>query len=279
MKLKETLLSTAVIENNEFLDQYITLINNNKQTQKEKYKHQRHHIIPQSYYKMNKLEIDNSQNNLVYLTHYDHLLAHYLLYKCSIYPFKQHCALSCKYIIGSMQVSIDEIPFLNNDEYNRMIEESIMYTSEKTVGHTMSEDSKRKLSRLARDRMLGSTRSQETRKKISESHRGKKASEAAKAKMSRNHADVSGDKNPAKGRHWFNNGVSRLYLKDSDIVPEGFVRGNLPKSADETAKRKESLKGKNTWGRTFHWFNNGTIETMSSECPAGFKKGRLKKNK
>lgn len=279
MGLKEILLSTAVIENNEFLDKYITLINNNRQTQKEKYKHQRHHIIPQSYYRMNKSEIDNSQNNLVYLTHYDHLLAHYLLYKCSIYPLKPQCALACKLVFGAMQVSISEIPFINEAEYNSMIEESIRYSSEKNIGHSMSEESRHKLSRLTRERMLGSTRSHETRKKISESHIGKKVSEATKDKMSRNHADVSGDKNPAKGRHWFNNGVSRLYLKDSDTIPEGFVRGNLPKSAQETVKRKESLKGKNTWGRNFHWFNNGIIETMASECPAGFKIGRLKKNK
>lgn len=275
--LKQKLLETSLIEDNMFLDQYIKLVNDNRQIEKEKYKHQKHHVIPQAYYRMKNLPVDNSRSNVVYLTHYNHLLAHYLLYKCSVYPLKQQCALACKFIFGSTGVTISEIPFLNELEYNKMVEESIRYTADKTTGHTLSEAARLKLGKLARDRMLGTTRSVETRKKISESHKGKKVSEATKEKMSKNHRDVKGDKNPAKGRHWFNNGVTRLYLKDSDPVPEGFVRGNLPKSLEETAKRKESLKGKNTWAKNSHWFNNGTIEIMAKECPTGFEKGRLKK--
>lgn len=277
MELKTKLLEMGVVEDNDYLTQYIELINSNKQTTKEKYKHQEHHIIPKSCYKINGLTVDNSNDNLVYLTHYDHLLAHYLLYKCSKYPFKQQCALACKLIFGANKMSISEIPFLDAVEYNAMIEDSIKYNTEKVMGHTMSEESRRKLSKITRERMLGSVKSEETKMKISNSNKGKAKSAAARENMSKNHADVKGNKNPASGRHWFNNGINRLYLKDSDVIPDGYTRGNLPKSAEETRKRKESLRGKNTWAKGSHWFNNGVIEIMAKECPDGFKKGRLKK--
>ena len=146
--------------------QYIELINSNKQTTKEKYKHQEHHIIPKSCYKIKGLTVDNSNDNLVYLTHYDHLLAHYLLYKCSKYPFKQQCALACKFIFGANKMSISEIPFLDAAEYNAMIEDSIRY-----------------ISKITKERMLGSIRSEETKIKISNSNKGKIVSTTTRENM------------------------------------------------------------------------------------------------
>lgn len=47
-------------------------------------KFERHHIIPRSWYKFNKMEVDNSKSNLVPLTHEQHILVH----KLSIYCIK-----------------------------------------------------------------------------------------------------------------------------------------------------------------------------------------------
>ena len=44
--LKEKLLSLGIVEDNEYLDFYCTLIENNRDTKREKYKTQKHHIIP-----------------------------------------------------------------------------------------------------------------------------------------------------------------------------------------------------------------------------------------
>ena len=80
--LKEKLLSLGVFLDNEYLDFYCTLIVNNKSTAIEKFKTQKHHIIPKTYYKLNSLNIDNSCDNIVNLLYSDHILAHYYLCLC-----------------------------------------------------------------------------------------------------------------------------------------------------------------------------------------------------
>ena len=80
--LKEKLLSLGVFLDNEYLDFYCTLIINNKDTIKERFITQKHHIIPKTYYKLNNIEINNSKNNIVNLLYKDHILAHYYLCLC-----------------------------------------------------------------------------------------------------------------------------------------------------------------------------------------------------
>ncbi len=81
--LKETLLGLGVFIDNEHLDFYCQIIENNKDTKFVKRLTEKHHIIQRSYYKLNNLEIDNSSENLVYLSHFDHCLAHYHLCECT----------------------------------------------------------------------------------------------------------------------------------------------------------------------------------------------------
>lgn len=82
--LKEKLLSLGVFLDNEYLDFYCTLILKNKNTKFTKRVTEKHHIIQRSYYKLTGLEIDNSAENMVYLSHFDHCLAHYYLCECTI---------------------------------------------------------------------------------------------------------------------------------------------------------------------------------------------------
>ena len=77
MNLKEKLLSLDVVSDNEYLDKYVKLIEYNRNTKREKFKTQMHHIVPRSYYKHCQKHVDNSKHNLVYLTHRNHVLAHY----------------------------------------------------------------------------------------------------------------------------------------------------------------------------------------------------------
>ena len=74
---------------------------------------------------------------------------------------------------------------------------------------------------------------------------GKKHSEETRKKMSEHHADVSGENNPFYGK----------------------------KHSEETRKKmSDAIKG-------MHFYNNGIVQIRSFECPIGFTKGRLKKNK
>lgn len=81
--LKQKLLDLNIFEDNEYLDKYVELIESNRETKKERFKTDKHHIIPRCYFHLNKIKIDNSKENLVNLLYKDHVLAHYYLVLCS----------------------------------------------------------------------------------------------------------------------------------------------------------------------------------------------------
>lgn len=106
-KLKATLLSMEnFVLDNLYLDKYVSLIFKNLTTKKEKFTHQIHHIVPVSYFKSNQLEIDNSSQNKVSLTHEEHLLAHYFLTKCcATQRLRLANASAIKFILASDTLS------------------------------------------------------------------------------------------------------------------------------------------------------------------------------
>lgn len=78
---KETLLNTGYFIDNNYLDSYLELIS--KKYPKKNYM-EKHHILPRSYFKITKQKIDNSKENIIYLSYYNHILAHYYLSLCTI---------------------------------------------------------------------------------------------------------------------------------------------------------------------------------------------------
>lgn len=97
--IKEKLLNLGIIDNNDYFEKYTQLIINNVETKKQKYKTQRHHIIPRCYYKRNNLEVDNSLDNLVNLLYQDHILAHYYLCMCiKDENIKHDCIMAFTYL-------------------------------------------------------------------------------------------------------------------------------------------------------------------------------------
>jgi len=83
MTLKEKLLDIGLCIDNEYLDKYVELIESNRETKREKFKTQKHHIIPRFYYRENNLDVDNSKENYINLQYKDHFIAHLLLALCS----------------------------------------------------------------------------------------------------------------------------------------------------------------------------------------------------
>lgn len=86
--MKEKLLGLGVFIDNEYLDLYCSLIESNRQTKKEKFKTQQHHIVQKAYYQLKGKELDNTQANLVNLLYKDHALAHYYLALCVVDDLK-----------------------------------------------------------------------------------------------------------------------------------------------------------------------------------------------
>ncbi len=93
----------------------------------------------------------------------------------------------------------------------------------------LSEEHKRKISESEKGRKF----SEETKKKISEANKGKKLSEETKMKLSKLN----------KGK----------------------------KLSEETKKKMSKIK------KGLHWFNNGKINKFCHECPEGFILGKLNK--
>lgn len=84
LDLKQTLVNLRGFEDNEFLEQYCTLIERHKRIPKRARVTNAHHIIPKSWFKINNYEIDNSLINLVNLPYREHVLAHYYLCLCTV---------------------------------------------------------------------------------------------------------------------------------------------------------------------------------------------------
>ena len=93
---KRIFIDLEICIDNEYLDKYVELIS--LEGLDSRFNHsQGHHIIPRYYYNTSNLNIDDSMDNIVYLSFYNHILAHYYLYNCSandLYKSKNTSAIS-----------------------------------------------------------------------------------------------------------------------------------------------------------------------------------------
>lgn len=98
---------------NEYLDKYIEIVNKDESTSKYT---ERHHIVPKSYFKLKKEKIDNSSTNIVKLTYFNHILAHYYLSLCTIEQLKFSNILAFIMLIDANfeLLAISEIDLINN---------------------------------------------------------------------------------------------------------------------------------------------------------------------
>lgn len=82
--IKEKLLEySQYFIDNEYLDLYCSLILDNLTTEYQKGKTEKHHIVQRKLYSLLNIKINNSKENLVNLSHFNHCLAHYYLCLCT----------------------------------------------------------------------------------------------------------------------------------------------------------------------------------------------------
>jgi hypothetical protein len=140
LEIKRSLLDTELIEDNQYLDEYVELIVNNLDTIKTRGTTQEHHIIPIFCYDTNDsnirvgkfssesnkrrrelLKVANADpnNKRVQLSFSDHIKAHILLAKCGkSYTFILNNANACVLMLNLIRKAVDDniVPDLNSDE-------------------------------------------------------------------------------------------------------------------------------------------------------------------
>ena len=197
-KLKEKLLSLNVIEDNEFLDKYCKLIIDNKDRKREKYKTQKHHIIPRCYFKYIDELCDDSKDNIVILLHKDHVLAH--IYLSLIFTVKRIKYANQKAVTRCLNQKIfkENYDYVENvklieslEEYQQIMCESRVLSSELQKGR--------------KSPMKGKAFSAEHRYKISQSNKGRVGKNKGKIKIT--------------------NGETHMYISKDEQVPDGFWIG------------------------------------------------------
>ena len=171
--MKEKLLGLGVFVDNEYLDLYCSLIENNRQTKKEKFKTQQHHVIPCACYGSRE-EADKDPDNVkVNLLFKDHILAHYYLCLCSKdsqlrykmiaaveFVLSKSTSVTDQDIIASMKAWLrDDKTFQAAYEeyaqirYNRLrTPEALERRNKALIGHSVSAETKHKISEANKGR-------------------------------------------------------------------------------------------------------------------------------
>ena len=173
-----------------------------------------HHKFPRSFSKKDGAGVDNDDDNLVSLSLADHFRVHYYLWKCSKKGYRGMMAraftlMRKKAVVYATDETIEQIA----RDYENAMKDAAEVKSRANKGKKQSEAMKGK--RTGKDNpFYGKHHSAETRRKLSESQKGKKLSEEHKNKLS----------TANKGTHWFNNGKINTMAKE---CPPGFIPGRI----------------------------------------------------
>ena len=182
-EIKENLLTTGIVKENEYLDKYCNLIVENAKTKYQVHKTQSHHIIPKYYCKVHCPSLIKDRTNKVNLLYKDHILAHYYLALCSANKTlvtKNVSALFKMTNVPQTEFEGSPIEFIENlDKYQELYEMYSVHQGDHLRGKKQSTD------HIAQrvHKNTGQKRSLETRKKMSEWQKGKSKPAEAVEKM------------------------------------------------------------------------------------------------
>lgn len=260
--LKIKLLDTEQFEINEYFEEYLTLIVSNESTQKEKYKTNKHHIIPKCYFENLNLEVDNSPENLVNLLYVNHIIAHYYLSLCTKGKLKYQMANAFFKLLSRKDKYKGFDPKADLSEYQILYENNKKYAAEvaKNIKRKpLSLETRLKMSKSLKgkagyrdeynkkkqsERMKGNTyrkgKKMEPQSclKISENRKGKPLPEGAGAKIS---AAKTGFKYTEKSKQLMSQNGKEKYHKPIVCVETGEVFNSI-KGAE--VKYNIELQGK-----------------------------------
>jgi len=148
-ELKDYLLNSGVFVNNEYLDKYVCLLVD-ECTNYEQYKTAKHHIIPKSICKKKNIFAD-SENNIIILSHKNHIIAHFYIAMCvcNEFYFSAANAVSCMFYnytsghkIRLSKTDLEDLDVIKySDNYQILMEAACKYRSEINSGKKLSKES------------------------------------------------------------------------------------------------------------------------------------------
>ena len=243
-KLKNQLLNLGFVVDNEYLTKYCELIVSNLNRNSVKHQTQSHHVVPVFYYKHQHKGLtskqarviadEDSQNIKVNLLYFEHILAHWFLYKSIIDDtyFKYVSVYSLFYMLNSKTLPEHEQDIIQQainygEVYsNFCVQQSIKFRGKpgKTKGIKATEETRKKLS-LSH---MGQKQSQEA--KLKKSMSLKKAYEEGRKSRERTQEQREKISNTIRGSKVMNNGQCDKVVKSHDIeryLNDGWVFGYL----------------------------------------------------
>lgn len=256
-QVKKTLTETYGFLDNDYLELYITLIENSKFQTRIKFKTQAHHFIPVEYYK-NAHAIGNrrdatrcansDKNNFkVNLLYKDHVLAHYYLSLCTCGKLKYQNECAIFHVLGNINYIkdsnyLEEIRELKDlEKYQELYEDAAHTRSELYMGRTFAPISDKQKAIIS-EKNIGATyvrkymQDQWIVKKVFSETDLEKALKEGWEKGNRPRENCRTDVSKAiskakKGKICINNGFTNKYIDGDDKVlldhylQEGWVRG------------------------------------------------------
>lgn len=135
-------------EKNEYFEKYLQLL---KAPQEATTILHKHHIIPKTYFTLLKLEVDNSEANIVLLTPANHALAHYYLALCTRGELKYRLRACFVRMTGNKKFCAE----LNLNELKKLNEIKLEFSkqrSEQLKGTKLTEDQKQLISKYSKER-------------------------------------------------------------------------------------------------------------------------------
>lgn len=276
-ELKEKLLSLDIFIDDKYLDEYINLIIQNLSTSKIEYQTQKHHIIPKSYYIHNKLPIDNSQTNTVFLSKENHIYAHGLLFLCGKDWFAVKNYWATIYLLGKKHLTKADLQdiFHSQDTF-------LDYVNKVDTVYVFTDEHKSKISKAMKGNkaILGRVALYDT-----EGHKrfvlpelvDKLISEGYTRPTNKKKVPVE-DQNPHQLHTYQRRSSSEDVHKHLSESHLGHIPSNkgVPCSDEKRKKLADSIRGRK-------WINNGIIqkqvkpEDLDYFLSQGFISGQLKR--
>lgn len=133
-------------EKNEYFEKYLWLINSPQPAQIL----HKHHIIPRTYFTLLKMEVDNSENNIVLLSPANHALAHYYLALCTKGELKYRLRSCFIRMTGNQKFCAE----LNLEELEKLNEIKLDFGKQRSAqlkGKKLNEEQKQRRSKNAKE--------------------------------------------------------------------------------------------------------------------------------